>query len=389
VSLSQQQKVDLPQGVRRLTKENIARERFGVFRFIMRPKREETLMRRIAIAAALCLIPVSLCAQWLDWRTPGIPRTPDGKPNLTAPAPRTPDGKPDLSGVWQPEVNPYRFDVIQDLKDEAIFRPAAEAIFMERVKDFRRDDPVTNCLPGGPSEMVNSTYRIIPSPTVVALLFENGTGRYRQIYTDGRKLPEDPNPTWSGYSVGHWEGDTLVVESAGFNDRTWLDRAGHPHSEKLRVTERFRRVDFGHMQFQITFDDPETLTKPLSLSLPVNYRADTDMLESVCNENNRDKAHMVSANAGIQVSSNVLEKYTGRYAYREGSRNVLGFMGANQNVTLVNGQLYLNALPLVPQTQTKFESTGADAEFFLDSNGKVTRLVLSQTEGDAIYDPKR
>ena len=346
-------------------------------------------MKRIAMAAALLLFPVSLCAQWLDWRTPGIPRTADGKPNLTAPAPRTPEGKPDLSGVWQPETNPYRFDVIQDLKDEAIFRPAAEAIFMERVKDFRKDDPVTNCLPGGPSETINTTYRIIHSPTIVAMLFENGTGRYRQIYMDGRKLPKDPNPSWLGYSVGHWDGDTLVVESAGFNDRTWLDRAGHPHSESLRVTERFRRVDFGHMQFQITFDDPETLTKPLTISLNVNYSADSDMLENVCNENNRDKVHMVgSANQRVQVDSTVLEKYTGRYAFRGGSRTVAGFMGMNQTVTLMNGLLYLNALPLIPQSETKFESTGAAAQFFLDANGKVTRLVLSQTEGDAIYDPK-
>lgn len=347
-------------------------------------------MKRIALAAALLLLPVSLCAQWLDWRTPGIPRTADGKPNLTAPAPRTPDGRPDFSGLWQPEVNAYRFDLIQDLRDEAIFRLAAETIFMERVKDFRRDDPVTNCLPGGPSEMLNAMYRIIQSSTVLALLYESGTGRYRQIYMDGRQLPEDPNPAWLGYSVAHWEGDTLVVESAGFNDRTWLDRAGHPHSEKLHVTERFRRVDFGHMQYQITFDDPETLTKPLTLSLAVNYRADTDMLENVCNENNRDKVHMVgTASTGVPLSSAVLAKYTGRYGFREGSRTVAGFMGMNQNVTLVNGQLYLNALPLIPQSETKFESTGAVAEFFLDANGIVTRLVLSQTEGDATYDPQR
>jgi hypothetical protein len=347
-------------------------------------------MQRIAIAALLCLLPVSLCAQWLDWRTPGIPRTADGKPNLTAPAPRTPDGKPDFSGVWQPETNPYRFDVIQDLKDEVIFRPAAEAIFKERVKDFRRDDPVTNCLPGGPSETLNTTYRIIQSPAIVAMLFENGTGRYRQIYMDGRKLPNDPNPAWLGYSVGHWDGDTLVVESTGFNDRTWLDRAGHPHSEKLRVTERFRRVDFGHMQFQITYDDPETLTRSLSISLMVRYAADTDMLENVCNENNRDKVHMVATEKkGVQVSSNVLEKYTGKYAFAGGSRTVAGFMGMNQNVTLVDGQLYLNALPLIPESERKFESTGAVAEFFLDAKGTVTRLVLSQTEGDAFYDPKR
>jgi hypothetical protein len=346
-------------------------------------------MDRIAVAAALCLLHIPLCAQWLNLPTPGIPRTADGKPNLTAPVPRTPDGKPDMSGMWQPEVNAYRFDVIQDLKDESIFRPEAEAVFLKRVTDFRRDDPVTNCLPGGPSDMLNTMYRIIQSPAVEAVLYENGMGRYRQIYMDGRKLPEDPNPTWLGYSVGHWEGDTLVLESAGFNNRTWLDRAGHPHSENLRVTEKFRRIDFGHMQFQMTYEDPDTLTKPLSFSLAVNYVADTDMLENVCNESDRDKVHMVStANQGIRVSPAVLAKYVGRYEFREGSRVVAGFMGMAQNVTLINGQLYLNALPLIPQSETKFESTGSAAEFLLDANGKVLRLVLGQTEGDAIYDRK-
>ena len=346
-------------------------------------------MDRIAIAAALCLLPVPLCAQWLNLPTPGIPRTADGKPILTAPAPRTSDGKPDLSGMWQPEVNAYRFDVIQDLKDEGIFRPEAEAVFQKRVADFHRADPVTNCLPGGPSDMLNTMYRIIQSPAVVAVLYEGGMGRYRQIHMDGRKLPKDPNPTWLGYSVGHWEGETLVVEAAGFNDRSWLDRAGHPHSENLRVTERFRRVDFGHMQFQITYDDPETLTKPLSFSLAVNYTADTDMLENVCNETDRNKVHLVgAANTGVPLSPAVLAKYEGRYEFREGSTNVRGFMGVKQNVTLIDGRLYLNALPLIPQSETKFESTGSAAEFLLDPNGKVTRLVLSLTEGDAIYDRK-
>jgi hypothetical protein len=258
------------------------------------------------------------------------------------------------------------------------------------VKDFRREDPVTNCLPGGPSEILNSTYRIMQSPTLVALLYENGTGRYRQIHMDGRELPKDPNPTWLGYSVGRWEGDTLVVESAGFNDRTWLDRAGHPHSENLRVTERFRRVDFGHIQFQITFNDPETLTKPLTFSFAVNYVADSDMLENVCNETDRDKFHLVgTANAGVELSPAVVAKYIGTYEFREGARAVPTFMGFTQNVTLINGQLYLNALPLIPQSETKFESSGAAAEFFLDAKGTVTRLVLSQTEGDAIFVPKR
>ena len=345
-------------------------------------------MDRIAIAA-LWLLPVSLGAQWIDFRTPGIPRTADGKPNLTAAAPRTPDGKPDFSGVWQPEQNAYRFNVTPDLQAESIFRPAAEALFQKHVADFHRGDPVTNCLPGGPSEMLNSTYRIIQSPNVVGLLYETGTGRYRQVYMDGRKLPKDPNPTWLGYSVGHWEDDTLVVESAGFNDRTWLDRAGHPHSESLRVTERLRRVDFGHMQFQITYDDPETLTKPLSISLAVHYAADADMLENVCNETDRKVHYVGSANTGVRLSPAVLAKYAGTYAFRGGSPNVVGFMGRAQTVTLIDGQLYLNALPMIPQSETKFESTGAVAEFLLDANGTVTNLVLSQTEGDAKYDRKR
>jgi hypothetical protein len=343
-------------------------------------------MGRTAIAAAFCLLPAPLCAQWLNLPTPGIPRTADGKPNLTAPVPRTADGKPDLSGLWRPEVNAYRFDLIQDLKDESVFRPQAEALFLKRVADFRHDDPVTLCLPGGPSETLNTMYRIVQSPAVMALLYESGTGRYRQIYLDGRKLPSDPNPTWLGYSVGRWDDDTLVVESAGFNDRSWLDRAGHPHSESLRVTEKFRRVDFGHMQFQITFVDPETLTKPLTFSLAVNYAPDTDMLENVCNESERTKVHMVAtANASAQVSPAVLEKYAGKYEFHDGSRTVAGFMGMTQNVTVRNGQLYLNALPLIPQSDTRFESTGSAAEFLLDATGKVARLVLGQTEGDAIY----
>lgn len=347
-------------------------------------------MNKITLSAVsafvVALLAIPLGAQWLDYRTPGIPRTSDGKPNLNAPAPRTSDGKPDLSGVWRPETNAYRFDVVQDLKDESIFRPAAEALFLKRVKDFRRDDPVTNCLPGGPSEMLNGMYRIIQSPSVTAVLYEGGMGRYRQIYTDGRELPKDPNPTWLGYSVGHWDGDTLVVESAGFNDRTWLDRAGHSHSEALRVTERFRRTDFGHMQFQITYEDPETLVRPLTFSLAVQYAADTDMLESVCNESDRNRVHMIStANAGVKLDPSILAKYAGKYEFREGSRVVAGFMGLSQNVALIDGQLYLNALPLIPQSETKFESTGSAAEFLLDAKGNVTRLVLGQTEGDAIY----
>jgi hypothetical protein len=348
-------------------------------------------MGRISIAAALWLLPVSLSGQWLNLRTPGIPRTADGKPDLTAPAPRTPEGKLDLSGLWRPEASPYRFDVIQDLKDEGIFRPEARDIFQTRVADFRRGDPVTHCLPGGPLEAFTGgaaqVYRIIQSPAVTAIIYESGF--HRQIFTDGRELPRDPNPTWMGYSIGRWEGDTLVVESAGFNDRTWLDRVGHPHSEELRVTETYRRVDFGHMQFRITYTDPKMLAKPLSISLAVNYAPDTEMLETVCNENERDTPHLAAkANEGLKLTPDFLAKYAGKYEYRLGPPAVGSFFPRNPTVTLAHGQLFLNDLPLIPQTETRFESTAATVEFSTDSRGAVTHFTLSAAEGDARYDRK-
>jgi hypothetical protein len=349
-------------------------------------------MNKIGVAAAFWLLTGSLCAQWINQRTPGIPRTPDGKPDLKAPAPRTLDGKPDLSGLWRPEPNPYRFDVIQDLNDEKIFRPEAEAIFKQRLADFRRQDPVTHCLPGGPLEAFTGGavqfYRIIPSPSVIGIIFESGY--HRQIFMDGRELPKDPNPTWMGYSVGHWDGDTLVVESAGFNDRTWLDRVGHPHSEELRVTETFRRVDFGHMQFRVTYRDPKMLTDPLSISLNVNYAPDTEMLETVCNENNRDVDHLAGkANDGVHISPAVLGKYAGKYGFRQGPPGTESFFPRNPTVTLMKDQLYLNDLPLIPQSETRFDSTAATIQFFVDADGAVTHFTLNAAEGDAIYDRKK
>jgi hypothetical protein len=347
-------------------------------------------MHKIAIALSLWLLAIPLGAQWLNLPTPGIPRTADGKPNLNAPAPLTPEGKPDFSGLWRPGPTPYTygFDVIQDPKDENIFLPAAEALFKRHLADFRRDNPVGHCLPGGPLTILTpGLHRIMQSRTVVALLYEGGS-HYRQIFLDGRQLPQDPNPAWFGYSVGHWDGDTLVVETAGFNDRTWLDMAGHPHSEQLRVTERFRRIDFGHIQRQITFEDPQTLTKPLTFSLALNYAPDTEILENICED--RDSAHLVGkANTSLELSSESLRRYVGTYEFREGSPMVAGFMGRTQTVALIDGTLYLNALPLVPQSETIFDSTGAAAEFFLDTNGAVTHLILSQTEGDARYNRMR
>ena len=330
--------------------------------------------------------------QWLNLPTPGIPRTADGKPNLTAPMPRMPDGKPDLSGLWKPDLTPYRFDVIQDVKDEGIFRPDAEALFLKRAVNLRHDNPVTNCLPAGPQAIfaAGSTryYRIVQSHSVIALLFE--LGDFRQIYIDGRELPKDPNPTWVGYSVGHWEGDTLVVETAGFNDKTWLDMVGHPHSERLRVTEKFRRPDFGHMQVEVTYDDPVTMTKPLTISVAVNYAADTDMLEYVCNEDERDTRHLVgTAKPAAHPSPAALDKYVGEYKFSDGVITSRDFFGADQIVSVLHGQLYLKDFPLIPQTDTRFDSTEGTIEFYLDSSGRATHFIVSAAEGDARYDRTR
>jgi hypothetical protein len=348
-------------------------------------------MGRIAVAVVLWLLPVSLCAQWLNFRTPGIPRTADGKPNLTAPAPRASDEKPDLSGLWRPEFNPYNLDVIQNVKDEGIFRPEAEDVFKHHLAEFHESDPVTHCLPSGPLEILAAggiaLYRIIQLPSMVVLLYERGT-IYRQIFMDGRALPKDPNPTWLGYSVGHWEGDSLVVESAGFNDRSWLDRLGHPHSEDLRVTEKFRRVDFGHMRLQITYDDPKTLTRPLSISVALNYAPDTEMLESIC-ENERDAAHLVGkADSGVNIDPAVLAKYAGAYQLRGRLPTIAGFFGTTETIAVIDGQLWMNAIPLIPQSETRFDSAAAPIEFFTDTRGAVTHFMLRANEGEARYDRK-
>jgi hypothetical protein len=337
-------------------------------------------MNRITIGIVSYLLPTCLCAQWLHFRQPGIPRTPDGKPDLTAPLPRTSDGKPDLSGLWAPAPNPYPLDLIGDIKNETIFKPAAEAMFQKHINDYRRDDPAIHCLPLGPAEALGGSWRIIQSPAVVGLL--HSSGNYRQIYLDGREPPRDPDPTWRGYSVGHWDGDTLVIETSGFNDRSWLDRAGHPHSESLRVTERFHRVDFGHMQFEITFRDPETLTEPLTISLAVNYLPDTEMSEYVC-ENERDVPHLVGRmNEGVKLRPASLAKYAGTYEFREGPP---GFPGRPVNFAEVNGRLYSGVLPMVPQSETRFDSLDGVWQFSLDASGTVTGVIRSEAEGDFQY----
>jgi hypothetical protein len=262
-----------------------------------------------------------LCAngQWLSYPAPGTPRTPDGKPNLSARVPRLSNGKPDLSGVWQVEppapgemerkvgdlgtfvvpgddpreFSPYFFNILADFKrGEEPIRPEAAAVLRKRGERHGIDAPGTRCLPMGIPEATTIAvpFKIIHTPGLMAILYEVDN-THRQIYTDGRKLPADFQPAWLGYSAGKWEGDTLLVETAGFNDQGWLDAFGHPQSEALRIQERFRRRDFGHMEIQITIDDPKTYTKPFTIKVNQLLIPDSDILETFCTENERDRTH--------------------------------------------------------------------------------------------------
>jgi hypothetical protein len=270
------------------------------------------------IAIALVAAPAFVQAQWLNHRTPGVPRTPDGKPNLSAPAPRAADGKPDLSGLWQTQAAPpemlerlipgatngageeplsqYFINIFSDFKPEDVpMLPAAAALFQQRAKTFSNESPLSHCLPEGMPlvEMAPAPYKIIQTRGLTLMLYERDT-TYRQVYTDGRKLPDDPQPSWLGYSVGKWDGDSLVVDSAGFNDRGWLDARGHRHSEALHLTERFHRLDFGHMEVRLTIDDPQTYSRPFTILLKQRLLPDSDLLESFCAENEKDAHHVDS-----------------------------------------------------------------------------------------------
>jgi hypothetical protein len=203
-----------------------------------------------AIAALMLLMCVPGAAQWHNYPTPGIPRTADGKPNLSAPAPRTADGKPDLSGIWRTTASRYTLNVAADLKAGEI-QPWAAAASRHSLENFQKDEPGARCLPPGPKITFMALFKIVQTPTVLVLLHEAVNSIFRQILMDGRDLPKDANPTWLGYSVGHWKGDNLVVETAGFNDKTTLDAFSHPHTEALHITERFRRRDFGHLELQM------------------------------------------------------------------------------------------------------------------------------------------
>jgi hypothetical protein len=264
----------------------------------------------------ILLVGVGVQAQWLNHRDPEAPRTKDGKPNLSAPAPRASNGKPDLSGVWQGEGAPISelmkilqgglnglgedppplsfFNVLAAYKpEESPLRPEFRAAYEKRAAVAITTPPPALCAPPSTpfADSIPGPFKIVQTPKITLMLFEPDTV-FRQIFTDGRKHPDDPQPSWLGYSIGKWQGDSLVVETVGMIPYAPLDVFGHPHSAAMRVTEQFHRRDFGHMDIQVTIDDPKTYTKPFSYKIGERLLPDTDLLESFCIEDEKDAAHM-------------------------------------------------------------------------------------------------
>ena len=250
--------------------------------------------RTLLLFVVLLSMFVSLSAQWVHYPTPGIPRTPDGKPNLSAPAPKTPDGKPDLSGIWATVNNGKYF---QDLGADGVeipMLPWAKTLYEERKANLQKGHPSERCLGHGVMDFDShqTPRRIIQTPTVIAILFES-YHQYRQILLDGRPLPEPGQPAYFGYSIGKWEGDTLVVETSGLNDKGWLDMNGHPQTEATHITERFRRVNFGHIDVKVIIDDKTAYSRPWTVALAGwDFLPDVDLIEAIC-ENEKDFQHLV------------------------------------------------------------------------------------------------
>lgn len=249
----------------------------------------------------------SSSAQWLEYPTQGVPRTPDGKPNLAAPAPRAADGKPDLSGMWgwetarpcpargcgDAQIGREFLNIAASLKDGLPYQPWAADLVKKRRADLSKDDPNTFCMPLGALRIHTDDYykRYIQIPDRLVIIAERNV-TFRQIFTDGRPLPVDPNPTWNGYSSGKWDGDTLVVQTIGFRDDQWLDAAGDPLTSAAKVTEKFRRPNFGTLEIEITVDDPKAYTAPWTVKLRQPIQLDTELIDYYCLENEKDAAHM-------------------------------------------------------------------------------------------------
>lgn len=327
-------------------------------------------MRLSAATLLLASLSLPLHAQWLDWRSPLVPRDADGNPDTSAPVPRTADGRVDLSGLWVPER------AQGSVFDESMIRGWALDAMVENEADFYTGDPRFHCLPSGPSFLpagasAGGVRQILQHPQLIVILHSDMA--YRQIYMDGRELEPDPVlRTWMGYSTGRWEGDTLVVESNGYNDKTWLIREGLPHTDQLRITERYTRLDYGHMELEIRYVDPGTFTGPVRATVDLVLTPDSALLEVVCNESETGTRHYSgeieqAEERAVGVPVEVLERYVGTY------RGIwLGNL-ITVEVALEDGELYLTRTP-------RYSDTGGNTDF------DTSRLIaLSENAFDSLF----
>ena len=249
----------------------------------------KTVLPSLALVA---LIGVSASAQWTNVPRASVPRTPDGKVDMAAPAPRLPDGKPDLSGVWNPPTG-YLRDLSRDVKEPIPFLPEAKALYDVRASGAKwSEEPDANCLPQGVPKVMfaPAPWRIVQTPNIIFFVHE-AFNLWWQAFMDGRRFVVGPDiqPTWHGYSTAKWDGDTLVVDSVGFNGRVWLDQLGKPSTEALHVTTTLTRKDFGHLAIQATIDDPKAYSKPWRTAVvEAALVPDTELMEFICLENEKD-----------------------------------------------------------------------------------------------------
>ncbi len=351
-------------------------------------------MHKSAASLLLVLVSAPLNAQWFDWQSPLVPRGADGRADLAAPVPETADGNVDLSGLWVPA------DARGSLFDRSKIRGWALDAMAEAERRFYTTDPRFHCLPSGPSSYpagmsVGGIRRIVQHPDLVAVLNPDMT--YREIFMDGRELePEPLLPTWMGYSTGRWEGDTLVVESNGYNDKTWLTREGLPHTEQLRITERYTRIDYGRMALEITYEDAGTFTEPVHATVDLVLRPDGAMLEVICNESETSRRHYsgeIDQAEGkvVEIPEDILRNYVGTY------RGVWLGNTITATVTLENGELFLTRSPrysdtggntdsdtsrLIPQSTNAFDSSfGLGWVFNVDETGRAVSVSEVHVSG--------
>ena len=347
-------------------------------------------MKASLIVVVTVALSAPLAAQWLNQPTPGIPRTRDGTPDLAAAAPRTPEGRPDLSGLWTKISPKYARNIAADLKPDDI-QSWSQALVEQRKEDLGKEYMNVLCVPLGPGYATSADItgaemvKIVQTPGLIVMLNPDLT--YRQIFLDGRALESAPNPSWMGYSVGHWDADTLVVESLGFNDRTWLDHDGHPHSEGLRMTERYRRRTVGHLEIEVTLSDSAVYARPWTVALHAELAADTEMIEFVCNESGHGVEHWVGKasdelKSEVHVAADVLAKYVGTY---EEQRPLWRAVPRVVEITLSNGRLYADMdsrgkVPLIASSEAAFSGLyGLGIEF---TRGGAGGLFVKHVSGD-------